>query len=618
MKLIGGHCITEKKSLFSWDGKFVLAVSANAIRIYVISSGLPYGLLTVNNGKSKVGEEIASICLNPEAPDNSVISFSTTGRIVIWDYIKVEAIREYNLFDTIHSSCGNTIELLWGQSILYENDAVSGNLSFFYALSVDQVPSLYFTCIDEIERFLNKINSRKKKESKESTKEISDGLIEIKFDPQYALVGITIGACNKFLATICGSFINIVSLPFNRNSRSICHKIARNSFTCIASHHKEMLLAAGDSIGRIYIYRGNFCYDNTNPIRSVYHWHHSPVNDLSFSHSGAYLYSAGYESVIVRADVSMSHGNNFLPRIGAPIRYIAVDTMNEKIMTVHFDNSIYFANSNLDRIISSLDGVYLLPKQDFLNYKDFCYDPKSSAIVMRGKCGHLQFFSPSMEKHLFQLDIVNMNYLAPESDKVIINVDIDRFTISDDGLWLATVELRDDAITLPEMRLKFWHYEDSSESKYSLNTCIHLPHKKRINCLKFSCDGQHMVTTSQDGTFKIWSQTTDPLRQESKPFWISQRIGFLARSVIPERIGISEDFSIIAITSFNRTTLWDCSDVNRIDMKGTILPDEKYQDKPILSIELGTCNKAHLLSETRENLLRIWDLLTLSCKYLLL
>ncbi|XP_074599425.1 WD repeat-containing protein l(2)05287 [Brevipalpus obovatus] len=619
LNLIGGFNICEKKSIFSLDGKFVFTISNNSIRIYIIASGLPYGVLTTDDKSSKSGEEIVTINLNPISPDTSLISFSSRGRILIWNHLKLELVREYDLFDSLYYQCGKALQLIWGQVILTDDAIESGNLHFYYAMLVDQEPGMFFSSVDEISRCLNELPSNKKKSSKD-TKELkqrtlqrlTDERIPIKYDSSRPYVSITIGSCNKFLAAIDNNQISIILLPHKNTTRGLNHIISRNYFTCITSHPKELLLAAGDSIGRIYIYRDNFLTPGT-PIRSVSHWHHSPVNDLCFSSSAAYLYSGGYECVIVRWDSSMKHSSNYLPRIGGPIRYISCDTVNEKIMTCHFDNSIQFASTNLDSMTSSVDGLYLMPRENFLqSFRDICYDLRSNAVVMRGKCGHLQFFSPSQEKHLFSVDIVNMNYLPPEADKLIINVDIDRFAVSDDGAWIATLEMRDDGVTLLEIRLKFWEYKEDSDKKYSLNTSIHLPHKKRLNCMRFASNSKNLVTTSQDGCFKIWYLTKDPDRVDSNHFWISQRVGEIGRGLIPDRIAMSEDFSILAISSYNKTLLWDSSNILQLDLKGTLLSDEEHREEKLTSIEFGGSNRSHLLCETRETSFRTWDLLTLS------
>ena len=62
-----------------------------------------------------------------------------------------------------------------------------------------------------------------------------------------------------------------------------------------------------------------------------------------------------------------------------------------------------------------------------------------------------------------QLDIVGQNYVSPNniSDPLVLT-EVERVAFSSDGMWLATFERRDDKVTTPEIRLKFWLYIQKS------------------------------------------------------------------------------------------------------------------------------------------------------------
>ena len=55
---------------------------------------------------------------------------------------------------------------------------------------------------------------------------------------------------------------------------------------------------------------------------STWHWHANAVGALMFSEDGAYVLSGGEEAVLVLWQVETGV-KQFLPRMGAPIRYIA-------------------------------------------------------------------------------------------------------------------------------------------------------------------------------------------------------------------------------------------------------------------------------------------------------
>jgi hypothetical protein len=59
----------------------------------------------------------------------------------------------------------------------------------------------------------------------------------------------------------------------------------------------------------------------------------------------------------------------------------------------------------------------------------------------------------------FKLDIVDENYISPENlQRPRIHTDIEHLAFSSNGNWLATVERRDDKLTTPEIKLKFWSF----------------------------------------------------------------------------------------------------------------------------------------------------------------
>lgn len=58
------------------------------------------------------------------------------------------------------------------------------------------------------------------------------------------------------------------------------------------------------------------------------------------------------------------------------------------------------------------------------------------------------------------MDITGQNILTQERGNVIFNTEVVKVAFSSDGDWLATVEYRNDSDTSPDLRLKFWNYDD--------------------------------------------------------------------------------------------------------------------------------------------------------------
>lgn len=58
----------------------------------------------------------------------------------------------------------------------------------------------------------------------------------------------------------------------------------------------------------------------------------------------------------------------------------------------------------------------------------------------------------------FQINITAQNFLTQERNVLIINTEVTKIAINHDGMWMATVEERNDKMSCIEVRLKFWMY----------------------------------------------------------------------------------------------------------------------------------------------------------------
>lgn len=61
------------------------------------------------------------------------------------------------------------------------------------------------------------------------------------------------------------------------------------------------------------------------------------------------------------------------------------------------------------------------------------------------------------------MDIVGQNYISPENmAKPLTVTEVMAADFSCHGDWLATVELWDDHVMSPELRLKFWQFREET------------------------------------------------------------------------------------------------------------------------------------------------------------
>lgn len=110
----------------------------------------------------------------------------------------------------------------------------------------------------------------------------------------------------------------------------------KKHITSVACHPVEETVIIGDVTGKIFIYHK--LYKAKNPTNSLCHWHHNPVNTISFTSSGSLFYSGGGERVLVSWDYNKTNTTSFYPRLTGSIVHIAVSADNQKIAFSTDDN----------------------------------------------------------------------------------------------------------------------------------------------------------------------------------------------------------------------------------------------------------------------------------------
>lgn len=72
---------------------------------------------------------------------------------------------------------------------------------------------------------------------------------------------------------------------------------------------------------------------------------------------------------------------------------------------------------------------------------------------------------------------------------------------------MGTVEQRITTDIDKEIKLKFWHFNETDQT-YHLNTCIDFPHEELVRKIGFQSsakdDNLKCVTISEDKRFKVW------------------------------------------------------------------------------------------------------------------
>uniref|UniRef100_A0A665W7B0 C2H2-type domain-containing protein n=1 Tax=Echeneis naucrates TaxID=173247 RepID=A0A665W7B0_ECHNA len=361
----------------------------------------------------------------------------------------------------------------------------------------------------------------------------------------------------------------------------------KNTFTCVASHPQDDCIATGHEDGKIRLWR-NFSHKKEYTY-STLHWHHSVVSSLCFTPEGTNLLSGGVESVLVQWRYNQESQKDFLPRLGAAITHIVVSPDGALFCTSHSDNKITIIQSCV-KVSAIIQG---LVKGESLS-TDLMVDPRSKAMVLNGKPGHLQFYSLQRDKLLFNLDIVQQEYIH-QSGLQQFEVVKAAFTAS--GNWLASVEERKQKDAELELNLKLWMFDEQSQS-FVLNTTISAPHEARITAMCF-CQSTDSQTTMLALTF---------MAVDDGPSWSCDFVGAY-HSLVPECCTFSADGSLLAVSFQEVVTVWSPSSWELLTTLSQ--PPGAIRD---LCFGKLSCSK-YLVGTTANNLLCCWNLLTCALEW---
>uniref|UniRef100_A0A8C6HH91 WD repeat domain 75 n=1 Tax=Mus spicilegus TaxID=10103 RepID=A0A8C6HH91_MUSSI len=325
-------------------------------------------------------------------------------------------------------------------------------------------------------------------------------------------------------------------------------KNAKNKFTCVACHPKEDCIASGHMDGKIRLWR-NFHSDQKYTYTCL-HWHHDMVMDLAFTVT----------------EITVIHRN--------------------------LDASAVIQGLVKDRSIST--GLMV--------------DPRTKALVLNGKPGHLQFYSLQGDKQLYNLDIIQQEYI---NDEGLTQTELTKAAFGCSGTWLATVEQRQENENELELQMKLWNYSKKTQG-FVLNTKIAMPHDDHITALCFnnaeSYEKPILVTASRDGHFKVWILTDDSDIYKKAIAWTCDFVGSYHKYQATNCC-FSEDGSLLAVSFEEIVTIWDSQ---TWELKCTFC--QRAGKIRHLCFGRLTCSK-YLLGTTENGILCCWNLLSCSIQW---
>ncbi|KAM4039006.1 WD repeat-containing protein 75 [Anomaloglossus baeobatrachus] len=563
----GRSRMNYRRPLLSADSRYLLCVSGDAITVY---SAVTEECIHVLCSHTDLVTGIRLSAHNPL----QLYSCSLDGTVKLWDFIDGILMKTFRvglrLFGLYAASQQDTVCVI---------SAPGRDSSDTFQIMAVKLPK----------------STDQECEAKDRTLLIAD----VNQSPKYTAVGRN----GEYIVTVKGLVLCVYYFKTKKTFRfplsSTSKKGANNAFTVVTCHPSDDCIATGHKDGRIRLWR-KFNHKQDYTYSSL-HWHHDAVADLAFSVQGTTLFSGGVESVLVQWSYSLEHKKEFLPRLGAAIEHIAISPDGSLLCTSHMDNKLTIIDANL-KVTGIVQG--LVKGNDVKT--GLIFDPRSKTLVLNGKPGHLQFYSPHDDKQLYNLDIVQQEFV---NEAGLQQIDLVKAAFNANGNWLATVEeLQRKGADHLEVQMKFWEYNDKLQS-FVLNTTIHLPHEDQVTSLSFQCgsasetDAPTLVSTGADGLFKVWAlQDNSDIYRKSTGWsctFLGSYHGFKATAC-----SFSADGSLLAVSFEDIITVWDSSSW---DLQYTFCqPPGK-----IKSLCFGRMSSSkYLLASNDNGFINCWDLLT--------
>ncbi|XP_017296280.1 WD repeat-containing protein 75 [Kryptolebias marmoratus] len=567
----GGSRINFREPVISNDSRFLLCAAGEFVKVF---STVTEECVHELRGHT---DQVTGVLLRP-SNHLQVYSCSADGTIRLWDFTDGILIKTYVVGYPIFSIYASP----------NHNDVV-----------------FVVTCVQNDKRAemfqLVAVRLPRCADQRVDVPDLSAVLSDVSSNP----AAVAFGRAGGFLASVKGLQMEIYFFKTSKSSRFFLKednkKGGRNTFTCVACHPKDDCVATGHEDGKIRLWR-NFNHKKEYTY-SILHWHHSAVSAVRFTPEGTNLLSGGVESVLVQWRYNQESQKDFLPRLGAAITHLAVSPDGALFCTSHSDNKITIIQSCV-RVSAVIQG---LVKGENVR-TDLMVDPRSKALVLNGKPGHLQFYSLQRDKLLFNLDVVQQEFIHQSG---LEQFQVVRAALDASGSWLATVEERKrDAADL-ELNLKLWRFDEQTQS-FELNTTVAAPHEARITAACFdqaaSSRTSTLVTSSRDGRFKAWRLAAPAHTDGDGPSWSCDFVGAY-HGLVPGRCCFSADGSLLAVAFREVATVWSAA-------SWELLTTLSQPPGDIRDLCFGRMSGSKYLLGTNENkMLLCWNLLSCSLEW---
>jgi WD40 repeat protein len=344
-----------------------------------------------------------------------------------------------------------------------------------------------------------------------------------------------------------------------RNYQTIVKHTTFPLTTSLEYHPTEPYIAVGTKNGNILLVY-NFSKKQDSVVSSL-NWHAHEVRTIAFSPDGAYMLSGGEEGVLVCWQLETAH-KQFFPRLGGALDYIQVSSKGDFYSLSMAQNSIKIFDSVRNKISCVARGLQTSDRRISKQLNDTNVNIVGKGlgtVLFASSTGFLQEFDALDDISKNSLQLVQWNYVsrANSKDSVIAPFKVRFAERFETGELVSVVEEAKGFC-----QLQFWNHENE------LMTCMENPHRDTITSLSLDHQNLRCMTTSADGTLKVWHRVSRKVSLRAKEG--EEKFSFQNQWELysaAEYRGMpcfdgtfSQDGSLIAAVFGGTLTLWETED----------------------------------------------------------